>query len=418
MGDACRPSPAAAGSKLVRAPGLQQQFAVQLLPRLIWAGRSPTQDQSFLVAIQTSMAAKTDDNMAWRAGPVVTRLWQRAAGASFLLSQARHAQTVLLAVLAGRGIARPVVWLPAFYAMSSIAPLLGATVDLQFYAVTPEMQPDWPALDAMAKQTPPHLLVVVHYYGTEADGAVARAFADRHGALLFEDAAHTMLPAGGVGRHGHFVCYSPRKYYGTGDGAVFVANDERSAAEVDAVAPGIHSTVGRGRHPLKTWGDRHLPWRRTSGPLPHRDFDTDWDGVPSASPAVWMSRATRDRIERLGASGAEAIRLQEIDVTQKIERHVEAATTLRALPRLAEVAPYLVGFRARTRAEAETAYLALRQAGANAGTWPDLPRIVRAYPERYGAALELRNTVVRVIPRYADRRAALAFISHLPTKSA
>ena len=363
------------------------------------------------------MGARTDDNMPWRAGPVVASLWQRGAGASFLLSQARHAQTVLLALLAGRGITRPVVWLPAFYAVSSMAPLLRASVDLRFYAVTPEMHPDWTALEAMALQSPPHLLIVAHYYGTETDGAVARAFADRHGALLFEDAAHTMLPAGGIGRHGHFVCYSPRKYYGTGDGAVLVANDERAAAEVESVAPGIQSAVGRGRHPLKTWGDRYLPWRRRSGPLPHREFDVDWAGVPSASPSVWMSRATRDRIERLGAAGAEAIRVREIDVTERIERHVKAATALRPLLRPAGVAPYLIGFRAGSRSEAEVAYLRLRQAGANAGTWPDLPRIVREHPERYGAALELRNTVIQVIPRYTDRRSALAFMSHLQTQS-
>jgi hypothetical protein len=360
------------------------------------------------------MAANKDGDLPWQAGPVVRELWQRQPGASFLLSQARHAQTVMLALLAARGITQPVVWLPAFYAVSSIAPLLRASVDLRFYAMTPDMAPDRGVLEAMARETPPHLLVIAHYYGTETNTAVARKFADQHGALLLEDAAHSMLPAGSIGRHGHFTCYSPRKYYGTGDGAVLVANDVGTAAELQAVAPRVRSQNDqRFIRRLKAWGDRHLPWRRQSGALPSRDFDLDWDGEPSASPAVWMSPPTRDRIERLGTAGAEAIRAREVAAAMKIERHVEASTSLAALPRLAEVAPYLIGFRGRNRAEAETAYQRLREAGANAGTWPDLPRIVRAHPERYGAALELRNTIIRVIPRYADRREALTFIKRL-----
>jgi len=348
----------------------------------------------------------------WRAGPVARQLWQRGSGTSLLLSQARHAQTVLLALLLARGVERPIILLPAFYAESTLAPLRASQAELRFHAVTPDLAPDWQRLEAeVAQHGPPHLFVLVHYYGTEGEGEAARRFADRHGALLFEDAAHTMLPAGGIGQFGHFVCYSPRKYFGTADGAVLVANGEGLAEELEAVAPGIRSEPRtRADHPLKAWGDRNLPWRRRKGALPELAFDHDWDGEPSASPAVWMSTATSRRIERPGLVGAEAIRIREIAATEAIERHIEAVTPLRALPRLPDVAPYLLGFRGRDRAEAEAAYLRLRQAGAIAGTWPDLPRVVREYPERYGATLELRNTIVRVIPRFTDRRAALDFI--------
>ena len=131
-----------------------------------------------------------------------------------------------------------------------------------------------------------------------------------------------------------------------------------------------------------------------------------------------MSPGTRARIERLGVAGAEAIRAREVGIAAAIERHVEAATSLEALPRRPEIAPYLLGFRGRDRAEAEAAYRLLRAAGATAGTWPDLPRRVREHPERYGAALELRNTIVRVIPRFTDRRSPLEFVGQLPAVTA
>lgn len=357
------------------------------------------------------------DREPWHGGPVAAELWQRGPGSVLMLSQARHAQTVLLALLRARGIERPVVALPSFYAESTLAPLRASEATLRFYAMTSELAPDWQSLEADVQQNgPPDLLVLVHYYGTEGEGEAARRFADSHGALLFEDAAHTMLPAGGIGTFGHLVCYSPRKYYGTGDGAVLVSAGEALAAELETVVPGISSTPPQ-QDPwfgLKGWSDRTLPWRRRRGALPRRDFDSDWRGEPNALPSVWASPGTSGRIEQLGRRGAEIIRAREIADAVTIERHVEAATGLRALRRLPEVAPYLLGFRGRNRTETEAAYRVLREAGANAGTWPDLPRMVREQPERYGATLELRNTIIRVIPRFTGRRAGLDFIERLP----
>ena len=356
----------------------------------------------------------------WRAGPVAERLWQRGQGTTLLLSQARHAQTVILALLRARGIDKPVIWLPAFYGYNTLAPLLASPAHLHYYAMTPELSPDWQSLEVEASQSgPPDLLVLVHYYGTEADGEEARRFADRHGALLFEDAAHAMLPAAGIGRYGHLACYSPRKYYDTFDGAVLVANSAELTATLEAVAPAIPTRAApRAIFRYKAWADRHLPWRRQHGPLPPRSFDRDWDMRPKASPDVWMSRAASRTIERLGEAGAEAIRAREVADTAAIERYVEAVTPLRALGRIPEVAPYLVGFRGRDREETEAAYDLLRGAGANVGTWPSLPKVVRHNPERYGAALELRNTILRVIPRFSDRRGALDFIGRLPERPA
>lgn len=355
----------------------------------------------------------------WRAGPVARQLWQHGPGTAFLLSQARHAQTVLLALLKARGVVRPVVALPAFYAESTLAQFRAAQADLRFYAMTPELGPDWQRIDAeVAQHGPPHIFVLVHYYGMVGEGEAARRFADQHGALLFEDAAHTMLPAGGIGGFGQIACYSPRKYYDSGDGAVVVANGEALADELQAVVPRIPSaTPGASLHRLRAWRDRVLPWRHLNGPLPYRGFDQDWDGRANAAAAVWMSRSTSRRIERLGRAGAEAILRRELANARAIVNHVEAATPLRALPSLPDIAPYLLGLRGRTRSETEAAYELLWAAGANVGSWPDLPRVVREWPERYGAALELRHTILRVVPRFTDRRDPLAFIGRLPRRS-
>ena len=51
----------------------------------------------------------------------------------------------------------------------------------------------------MAADSVPDLLVLPHFFGAESDGALARAFCDRIGCLLHEDAAHLLQPVGTVG---------------------------------------------------------------------------------------------------------------------------------------------------------------------------------------------------------------------------
>jgi hypothetical protein len=297
-----------------------------------------------------------------------------------------------------------------------IAPIRSGSARIVFYPMTPAMNPHWSQLEDLAKSAPPpDIFFLAHYYGVEAEALRARQFADRNGALLFEDTVHFMLPAGDVGRHADFACYSPRKYFETPDGAVLTVRTPELADEVAALAATLHSPPPQlARKRWTAWRDQHLPWRRRSGALPKRNFDSDdWWAQPSMSPAIWMSTVTRSKIERAGVAGTHRIAARELAIVEHLEREVPRLTGLALLPRRPGTAPYLVGFRGRSRDDTQRAHHALSDAGATVGTWPDLPEEVRAEPSRYGAALELRNTIIRLVPRFFERRDPLDFLTRM-----
>jgi len=347
----------------------------------------------------------------WLAGAELSAIWQRDAGETFALSRATHALTVILAVLARRGVARPEVWVPAYFCENGLAPLRQGVVRLRFYPVRDDMAPDRAAVEAMLEQGCPHLLVLPHFFGAENEAAATRAFCDRVGALLLEDAAHLLRPMGEVGRFGDFVSYSPRKYFEVPDAGILVVRGETLAGEVRSVAGqlaegGVHHTF---RWRALALRDRIAPRRPRLGPLPPRRIDDEPRQVP-LHPAVWMSPFSRNRIARLGRAGASAIAAREAETAARLEEGVRGRTALSPLPRHPEATPYMLGFRAADPGIAEQAFAALRQAGADVATWPGLPPEVWATPAAFGEALAIRRTVLRLAPRAAHRRRPLDFL--------
>ncbi|NLC56294.1 MAG: hypothetical protein GX774_05610, partial [Armatimonadetes bacterium] len=117
-----------------------------------------------------------------------------------------------------------VVLVPAYVTGSAVAPLLWAGLQLQPYAVNPAtLEPHWPMLSVMARAARPHALLLVHYFGFPSDPNAARAFCDRHGLLLLEDCAHSLLTRHGghpLGSHGDAAFYSLRKLLPLPDGGL------------------------------------------------------------------------------------------------------------------------------------------------------------------------------------------------------
>ena len=140
------------------------------------------------------MAAEAGEEAPWRGGAVARQVWGRGFEATFLLSQARHALSLVLAVLQARGIAAPRVFVPAYYCDSALGPLRRSQGQLVFYPMTPGMTPDWDGVRKLAQQGEPDLFVLAHFFGTESAGAdEAVTFTRQHGALLLEDAAHVLV---------------------------------------------------------------------------------------------------------------------------------------------------------------------------------------------------------------------------------
>jgi len=347
----------------------------------------------------------------WVAGSELSAIWQQDAGETFALSRATHALTIMLAVLAQRGVDRPEVWVPAYFCENGLGPLRLGAAKLRFYPVRDSMAPDWAAAEAMLGVGCPHLFVLPHFFGMENEAAAARVFCDRVGALLHEDAAHLLRPVGEVGRFGDFVSYSPRKYFEVPDAGILVVRGEALADEARGAAAGIkegdpHRNL---RWRALALRDRLVPRRPKSGPLPPRRVDDEPQRVPLAS-TVWMSPFSRSRIARSGRAGASAIAAREAETVARLEEGLRRWVGLSPLPRHPEATPYMLGFRAANQGMAEETLAFLRRSGADVATWPGLPPEIWAEPAAYGEALAIRRTVLRFTPRYANRRRPLDFL--------
>jgi len=347
----------------------------------------------------------------WLAGPELAAIWQRDAGETFALSRATHALSVILALLAQRGIEEPEIWVPGYFCENGLGPARRSAARLRFFPVRHDMTPDWAGVEAMLAGGKPHLFVLPHYFGVENEAAQARAFCDRTGALLLEDGAHLLRPVGEVGRYGDFACYSPRKYFEVPDAGILVARGEGLAAETRDVAAGMDGggQLNTLRWRLLTLRERIAPRRVRVGSLSVRQID---DEPPRLvlSPVVWMSGFSRRTIARVGQAGADAVAAREAETVRRLEEAMRAWPQVRPVPRHPDATPYMLGFRADSEAAAAEALAALRRAGADVATWPGLPPEIWAEPAAYGEALAVRRTVLRFTPRRAHRRRPLDFI--------
>jgi len=137
------------------------------------------------------------------------RVWLNGGAAIFNLSLARHAFTLIaMSALDERDARRGLrFWCPAFFCNRALGPLRRTGAELVLYPVGGDMAPDWAECEKLAAGQPPDLFMLVHYFGQCNAVDEARAFCDRTGAKLIEDAAHLMGPAGRIGSAGDFVCY-------------------------------------------------------------------------------------------------------------------------------------------------------------------------------------------------------------------
>ncbi|RYE10409.1 MAG: hypothetical protein EOP22_05055 [Hyphomicrobiales bacterium] len=329
------------------------------------------------------------------AGAVLAPMWAARDDRLLLLSQASHAYAIIRATLAAAGRPDPVFWFPSYFCGSALDSFRLSGPKLRFYPVTDDFAPDWAACTELARAEPPDLFSLPHFFGLEADLAAARAFADRHGALLHEDCAHSLLPYGGAGRAGDFVTYSPRKFLPMADGGLLIVRGEALIRQAEAAASGL---PGRSYSPLR-WQWRQ--WRRRllgqgAGSLPPRTLEWDPPIIPHF-PEIWMSRASRSALMLAAGSGAiAAIAARRHHAALELGAQFAADCGLRHLPPHPDAVPFWTALRGPDEATTLAAINALRAKGVGANTWPRLPVEVKADPARYAPAIRIRRTLIRI----------------------
>ena len=300
-----------------------------------------------------------------------------------------------------RGRTQTIIWIPDYFCNGSLAPLRATGARLVFYPITSELEPDYRVCRTTAKQHPPDLFVLAHYFGTPARAERAAEFCTYTGSWLVEDATHVLQPITGVGGHGDFVLYSPHKHLPLPDGAVLVARRDGSALRGLAHFPStqlaeicqtvINSAAGRPQFPLRWITKRVLQMlgvrsvRRVVA-----DFHVD---APSGQlPHPQMSGIAR-RMLSLSIPSLQAERRARLR-NQKVWDHLLATTSgLQPARRTTkeQSIPYLAEFFCSEPGRAEAVYYELQRHGLPVTTWPDLPPEVTQNIADHAQALQLRQ---------------------------
>jgi len=330
--------------------------------------------------------------------------WVGASDQSAMLSRASWAIRAIVDGHAETSGKAPRLWIPDYFCDSALTFVRETPTPIVLYPVCEDLEPDWTICERMAVDAPPNLFLQVHYFGWPRDLSRARAFCNRHGAALIEDAAHALAPGPGIGSIGDYTIWSLYKHLPLPDGALLVAR--RSALGADAVLHAARRLAARGSAWAGLWPLRRLVQRLTPELALRlrrdaRSFDEDAE-LARRGDAAGISSIAR----RLAAKYSR--RLSEI--TERRRRNEAAVrTTLEDCGGLVPafpppppgIAPYRAVFRADSTDQARFWYEAFTQFGNAVETWPDLPQEVRKAPDRHRGALALRQSCFG-LPVHAD----------------
>ena len=90
-------------------------------------------------------------------------------------------------------------------------PLRLLPVQLVFYPITEQLNPDWPLVDELVSQYgSPDIFILVHYFGFHGEIQQVVQFC-KNGSELLEDCAHVLIPFGEIGKHSWASVFSPYK---------------------------------------------------------------------------------------------------------------------------------------------------------------------------------------------------------------
>ena len=321
--------------------------------------------------------------------------WLRAGDSPIWFSRAAWALEAVAASWSAHHGRPATLWFPDYFCNQSTWPVRRGGARLQFYPITPNLGPDWETCERLAALAPPDFFVQVHYFGFAADMSEARRFCDSNDALLIEDAAHVMAPAGDIGRWGDMVIHSPYKHLPVPDAGLLVMRPSMPSS----VRPTQASLPGAAPSPA-AWIAKRLVQvalsRVIRRPLarPRRGFADDPATVP-LPPTPSLSAAGRRLL---------AATLPDLPALAERKRRNERAVrrALAAAPGLAPLnsepgettVPYRAVFRADDPECAARWYEILCRARVPVETWPDLPPEIFAEPDRHAAALELRSCIL------------------------
>ena len=103
------------------------------------------------------------------------------------------------------------ILIPGYFCGQSLRYLRSLDVEIVFYPLTQELEPDFHEIKELIKQKSIDIFMLVHYFGRVASQLDSRTLADDFGLVLIEDCAHVSHPNASKWI-GDFVIFSPHKH--------------------------------------------------------------------------------------------------------------------------------------------------------------------------------------------------------------
>ena len=340
----------------------------------------------------------TDSLLAepWVRGNEIGFWFSRSAWSLYVVAQFRRRVT---------GRADICIWFPDYFCNASIAPLRDLGVEIVFYPINVDGNPDLAACEVMLDKSRPDIIVLVHYFGEPTPATELARFAQNNGAWLVEDSAHVLRPADGIGEFGDFILYSPHKFLSIPDGALLlvrrnssgkITNDLLERYDLKGLC---QSLTGRSCLPARAayeWMAKRLLQKlgvrlNNFGSPGFHDDVLIMDAGNFIRPR--MSSLARKLLFGIINSLDEEAKAREVNRQEwciGLAKDKVIGGSMVSLQ--ATNTPYLAGFSCDETIAAEKIFNLLNKAKIPVTTWPDLPPEVSKNPIRHKVAVSMRET--------------------------
>lgn len=126
-----------------------------------------------------------------------------------------------------KGKKKGAAWFPDYFCNEALIPLRGKGIDLNFYPINRNLEPDWEYIENKLKNNySVDIFVLVHYFGFIFPLEKATKICKKHNMILIEDGAHVLKKKNPIGNN--FSIYSSRKIFPLPEIGILVSNTPKN----------------------------------------------------------------------------------------------------------------------------------------------------------------------------------------------
>ena len=316
------------------------------------------------------------------------------------------------ALLKFRGKAQGVIFLPDYFCNQALMPLRLQPVQLAFYPVTENLNPDWSLMGNLITQYgSPDVFILVHYFGFPGEITRATQFCQQVGAELLEDGAHVLMPFGEVGKNSWVTVFSPYKLLPIPKIGIVVTSEKNEIYKEKYWGGGkfdIDVCKWIGKRSLQSFLTYcKISWR--NGKVAQFELDIETEFNENLTISTFPLQLLKILESKL--SGYKIIRREYYKIIEEqilLIKNDVANPVFLSLPD--DVCPYLFPMRMHSSI-IENVYYSLNRMGIPAQTWPDLPPEIKENPYNK-IAKKLRGSILTIPIHQSLTKNHIEYIAH------